>query len=101
MARVQVKLAPWEIVGAFSRGLEPGRDAVRSNLGRYVWLPTIELEGFTAAEAAEEMFDVSNNPSRIISCRKIYGTSRSVSIGDVVCVDDVDYLCVPLGWEKL
>lgn len=51
--------------------------------------------------AAEEMFDLTNNPSRQEERELMYGNGRSVSSGDIIRVDGVDYLCCSVGWEKL
>jgi hypothetical protein len=51
--------------------------------------------------AAEEMFDLTNNPSRELERLQRYGNGRSVSSGDIVEVDGVDYLCCSIGWKKL
>lgn len=69
-------------------------------------------DGFTTVEhvietdkvgeaAAEEMFDLTNNPSRQGEREVKYGRLRSVSTGDIVTVDGVDYLCCSMGWEVL
>lgn len=51
--------------------------------------------------AAEEAFDLTNNPSRQAEREKIYGKRRSVSVGDIVKVDDVYYLCASFGWKAI
>lgn len=58
----------------------------------------MDLEG---EEAAEEVFDLTNNPSRDLERLAIYGRRRSVSVGDIVNVDGVDFLCASVGWVKL
>ncbi len=70
------------------------------NNNGYLILPrmdTHENEGF----AAEEMFDLTNNPSREEERQQRYGNGRSVSSGDIVEVDGVDYLCCSIGWKQL
>lgn len=52
-------------------------------------------------DAAEEAFDLTNNPSRQDEREQKYGQRRSVSVGDIVTVDSVDYLCASVGWTKL
>ena len=57
-----------------------------------------ELHG---EEAAEEMFDLSNNPSRQEEREVKWGANRSLSVGDVVFVDDEAWLCCSMGWQKM
>lgn len=52
-------------------------------------------------EGAEEAFDVSNNPERTAERYKVYGYKRSVSVGDIVKVDEEMFLCLPSGWAKI
>lgn len=52
-------------------------------------------------DAAEEIFDLTNNPSRQDEREQKYGRGRSVSVGDIVVVDGVEYLCASVGWTKL
>ena len=68
--------------------------------GEYQLLNTmvISQEG---KKAAEEMFDLSNNPGREDEREIHYGRHRSVSVGDIVVVDGVNYVCARFGWEKL
>jgi hypothetical protein len=49
--------------------------------------------------AAEEVFDLTNNPSRQTEREVKYGRIRSVSVGDVVAVNGVAYYCSSIGWE--
>ena len=60
-------------------------------------VPT-ELKG---EAAAEEMFDLSNNPGRDDERAAKWGPHRSLSVGDVVHVDGESFLCVSVGWIKL
>jgi hypothetical protein len=52
-------------------------------------------------DAAEECFDLTNNPGRQDYREQVYGRRRSVSVGDVIKVDGVAYLCASTGWECL
>lgn len=52
-------------------------------------------------EAAEEMFDLSNNPCRDAERAEKWGRRRSLSVGDVVHVNDESWLCCSMGWQKL
>ena len=49
-------------------------------------------------EAAEEMFDLTNNPYRQEEREETYGRGRSLSVGDKVQVGDEEYVCAPSGW---
>lgn len=51
--------------------------------------------------AAEEVFDLTNNPSRQYEREKYYGRKRSVSVGDIVDVEGVKYLCCKTGWKAI
>ena len=51
--------------------------------------------------AAEEMFDLTNNPHRQQEREARYGIGRSVSSGDIITVDGVDFLCCSIGWRTL
>lgn len=55
----------------------------------------------TGVDAAEEAFDMTNNPSRQDEREQVYGRGRSVSIGDVVVTDDFTYVCASRGWLKV
>ena len=48
--------------------------------------------------AAEELFDLTNNPDREAERRVRYARGRSLSVGDMVDVDGVKYLCMNIGW---
>ena len=58
----------------------------------------VEVDG---EAAAEEMFDLSNNPSRQHERNIKWGANRSLSVGDVVHVDGESFLCASFGWKKL
>ena len=51
--------------------------------------------------AAEEVFDLTNNPNRQYEREKYYGRKRSVSVGDIIEVDGVKYLCCSFGWKAI
>ena len=52
-------------------------------------------------EAAEEVFDLTNNPGRQDERAQLYGRGRSLSVGDLVEVDGVLWLCASTGWRAL
>lgn len=56
--------------------------------------------------AAEEMFDLTNNPSRQDEREERYGRHRSVSVGDIIEVEEqpgivTQWLCESCGWKNL
>ena len=55
----------------------------------------------TGKAAAEDMFDLSNNPQRDDERQLRWGRYRSLSVGDVVHVDNESFLCLSMGWQKL
>ena len=69
----------------------------------------IKLDGEFADEEAvcEEIFDLTNNPQRQEERTEKYGRGRSVSVGDIVGVDNEKsgittfYVCAPSGWVKI
>lgn len=56
---------------------------------------------FDDDDAAEEMFDLTNNPNRQDERVRLYGRGRSLSTGDIVLVSGVPFLCCSSGWEVL
>lgn len=51
--------------------------------------------------AAEELFDLSNNPGRDAERFRRWGRNRSLSVGDLVQTEGETYLCAPVGWVAL
>jgi peptide methionine sulfoxide reductase MsrA len=51
--------------------------------------------------AAEEAFDISNNPSRENLRQEVFGRQRSVSVGDIVEVNGEEFFCAAMGWQKM
>jgi hypothetical protein len=62
---------------------------------------TMGVPGMDGEAVAEEVFDLTNNPSREEERQALYGNSRSVSVGDIVNVDGVDWLCCKQGWWRM
>jgi hypothetical protein len=99
MAKVQILLAPHEVMREIFLSKEK-LEMVREALPRYSDAGTYEFTQEGQA-AAEEAFDLTNNPSRDEERADLYGHDRSVSSGDVVDVDGVKYVCMSIGWEVL
>jgi hypothetical protein len=55
----------------------------------------------TGEEAAEECFDLTNNPSRMAERAAKYGYNRSLSVGDIVETSTGRFLCMSTGWAKI
>jgi len=52
--------------------------------------------------AAEEAFDLTNNPSRQSEREFLYGKQRTMTVGDIVEVGSGEcYICDAIGWTKL
>lgn len=67
--------------------------------GMYQPVATFGLPDYNSVAAAEECYDLTNNPARQEEREQMYGRIRSVSVGDIVTVDDVDFVCCSFGWE--
>lgn len=105
MAKAIIKLLPttlWSQKPFSSENLEI---FARVNRDKYVVAREIECEGYrgeiNGEAVAEEVFDLTNNPSRQDERERVYGRGRSISSGDIVEVDGVAYLCLPIGWARL
>lgn len=66
---------------------------------RNIWSQT------NGQDAAEDMFDLTNNPDREEERREVYGPHVSVSVGDIVHVysstEDSYFLCMSMSWRKI
>ncbi len=103
MYQVTVKHVPVESMILFYTGkLEGMQDVARDLLGRggYEAGPTLTVDGI-GEDVAEEVFDLSNNPSRQDEREQRYGRGRSLSVGDIVQVDGQSILCASIGWIVL
>ena len=67
---------------------------------QYMDMGGIELP-FEGEAAAEEIFDISNNPGRSRERHELFGLCRSVSVGDIVEVEGDMFVCAPCGWEMI
>lgn len=76
----------------------PGHKLVKEHLSNYKVSKPIVVP-FYGEAAAEEAFDLTNNPSRQDEREEKYGRGKSVSVGDVVEVDGINYLCESCGWS--
>lgn len=101
MAKIRVHLINPKLMGEFYVRKDIEAFAINAFVeGTYESLTAGEIE-FTGEEAAEEMFDISNNPYRGSERYEMFGRCRSVSVGDMVEVDGDLYLCAPTGWRMI
>jgi len=99
-AVVTVKLAPAELMIAFYTSRRGQANVAMDNYKFYEVRPCFAVDAEGEA-AAEEVFDLTNNPYRQDEREQLYGRGRSVSVGDIVEVDGVNYLCKSTGWEAI
>ena len=100
MNTATIMLCPRDMLGHIYMG-PSCVDTVRDNLSRYTSCKPIDVGDKQGEEAADEMFDLTNNPGRDAERAEKYGRGRSLSSGDVVLVDGVRYLCMSIGWKVL
>ena len=102
MAAVTIKLVNVEKMFEFYGANQP-KSLARKLLadGQYRVYGTMGVPDLKGELAAEEVFDLTNNPSRQEEREYLYGLARSVSVGDIVNVDGEDFVCLNVGWEKL
>jgi hypothetical protein len=102
MSVATVKLVNEDFMGSFYFRNDPVSVARKLLAeGYYRVQGTIGVPDLEGKDVAEEIFDLTNNPSRDEEREEMYGRYRSVSVGDIVNVDGVDYLCASVGWVRL
>ena len=98
MPNVVLKLVESELMGEFYFTKDQaGKAKELLKAGKYKNSGSFFLSQ-EGVDAAEDMFDMTNNPGRQYEREKYYGRGRSVSVGDIVEVDGVNYLCANIGW---
>lgn len=73
-------------------------DRVRAR--SYVTVSKFEIP-YSGEEAAEEVYDITNSPTRVDECAQVAGHIRPVLPGDIVVVDSRMYGCLSIGWVDL
>ena len=102
MAVATIKLVNGELLGSFYVTKNPAELASKLlREGYYKVQGTMGIPGLEGEAVAEEVFDLTNNPSRQAEREELYGRFRSVSVGDIVNVDGADYLCCSQGWWRI
>lgn len=110
MSKVRVQLCPEMLRSSMVRVKMSGLlEWVKEYQPEYESTHRFTVTG-TSIEAAEEVFDITNNPSREEESNDLYGCHRPVSVGDIVIVEEfqadgsfkeVSYLCENIGWTAL
>lgn len=100
VAVVTVKLAPAELMMSFYTSKRGQANVAMDNYKFYEVRPCFAVDA-DGEDAAEEVFDLTNNPNRQDERVQLYGRGRSLSVGDIVEVDGVNYLCKSTGWEAI
>lgn len=98
-----VFLAPLDVARVFYSSVN-GDDTVqlaRQYFNLYTRKAPIPVFNKTGVDVAEEVFDLTNNPSREDERAALYGQCRSFSVGDIVEVNGTRYLCLSMGWTVL
>lgn len=101
MAQATIKLAPEALMGEFYFQREFASSIALRNLAQYTTAGTMGVPCLEGEAVAEEVFDLTNNPSRQDEREDLYGRGRSISVGDIIDVDGVMYLCAPMGWNMI
>jgi hypothetical protein len=100
MPQATIMLAPRDLQPLL--WIDKGKvDIVSANIDRFIRCRPVTVGCATAEDAAEEMFDLTNNPSRQEEREDKYGRGPSLSSGDVVEFEGVRMLCMSMGWAKL
>lgn len=101
MAVVKIKFAPREIMCALmiNSGLQRVRDALSA--GKYAKESELFTVNGDSEDAAEEVFDLTNNPSRQDERERVYGRGPSLSTGDIVVVGEEQWICMSFGWAEV
>lgn len=102
MAVATIKLVNSELLGSFYVSKNPVILAKKLlKEGYYKIQGTMGVPGLEDEAVAEEIFDLTNNPSRDVERWATYGQYRSISVGDIVNVDGADWLCCCEGWWRI
>lgn len=52
-------------------------------------------------DICDRIFDITNNPNLNEERQKLFPNVRSMSVGDLVYVNNKFYICMPIGWIHL
>ena len=97
---VHIFLAPDHLFGSFELYRSEALEQVRTNRASYRLVGMIPTN-LVGEDAAEMVFDISNNPSKETIKESMGWTGRSLSVGDIVVVDGAEFVALPVGWKIL
>lgn len=70
--------------------------------GKYTAVKTIDFKHLDeSSDVADEVFDLTNNPSRQEERERLYGNGRSLSVGDIVEAGGEKLVCCSIGWAPV
>lgn len=109
MAFVTIKYLHPELMATFMFGRFEDNEYEEfvNNPNNYNTIATYASHITDAEDAAEEAFDITNNPSREKERFDLIGRSRSLSVGDIVEVVEQSngptrrFVCESVGWKEL
>ena len=97
---VHVFLAPDHLFGSFELYRSEALEQVRTHRSMYRLAGMIPTD-LVGEAAAEMVFGLANDPSKETAKESMGWTGRSLSVGDIVVVDGVEFVCLPVGWKIL
>lgn len=97
---VHVFLAPDHLFGSLEFYGSDALEQVRSRRPHYRLVGMVPTD-LVGEAAAEMVFGLSNDPSKETAKESMGWTGRSLSVGDIVVVDGVEFVCLPVGWKIL
>jgi hypothetical protein len=100
MRNVHVFLAPDHLFGSFELYRSEALEQVRTNRSSYRLAGMIPTD-LVGEDAAEMVFSLANDPSKETIKESMGWTGRSLSVGDIVVVDGVEFVALPVGWKNL
>lgn len=101
MSKVVIFIAPNEI-----RRAAYDKDMVQQAtqafmMGQYDARGTVLVTETDPMDACEEIFDLTNNPSRQAERERKYGRWSSVSVADILSVDGIKFICLSIGYHEI
>ena len=99
MTVVKIKFAPVPMLLIGADAIDKVRAALAE--GKYVEESELFVVDGDSKDAAEEVFDLTNNPGRCDERFEKYGTGRSLSVGDIVVVGEEQWVCMSFGWQVI